>query len=230
MINADSRRVLLLVRSADAEALGTGATDVPTLNEGRLPRTTPPQGRSPRAFFLLVLALSVPFWLIGALTGGQLSPDLPVGSFIWVCPVVAASILAYRANGGAGLTAPLKRSVGDARFTAKMWYAPAVLLLPGIHALTYGVMRALGLPPPTVQFPVLPALDWRLPTSSPPRAKSWAGRATPSTHCKRAGTRSAPLSSWGWSGPRSTSCRWSRPTARQPGSPGGPSARWRSGS
>lgn len=49
--------------------------------------------RSPLKFFVLVFALSVPFWLLGAVTGGQLSPDLPVSALIFVCPVIAASIL-----------------------------------------------------------------------------------------------------------------------------------------
>jgi uncharacterized protein len=44
---------------------------------------------------VLVFALSIPFWLIGAATGLQLTADLPVSSFVWVCPVVAAAILAW---------------------------------------------------------------------------------------------------------------------------------------
>lgn len=48
---------------------------------------------------MLVFALSTPFWLLGAVTSRQLSADLPVSSFIWICPVIAAAILAYRENG-----------------------------------------------------------------------------------------------------------------------------------
>ena len=114
------------------------------------------------AFFVLVFALSIPFWLIGAATGLQLTADLPVSSFVWVCPVVAAAILAYREGGTAGLTALLGRSFDYARIREKRWYVPAVLLLPGVYAATYGVMRANGLPLPSVQFPVLAALAWFL--------------------------------------------------------------------
>ena len=113
-------------------------------------------------FFVLVFVLSVPFWIVGAATGLQLTPDLPVSSFIWVCPVIAASLLVYRENGTAGVAALLRRSVDYARIPGKIWYVLTVLLLPGIYAATYGVMRLVGMPLPTVQFPVLAALSWFL--------------------------------------------------------------------
>jgi membrane protease YdiL (CAAX protease family) len=122
--------------------------------------TTDPGDRSPLAFFVLVFVLSVPFWAVGAATGLQLTPDLPVSSFIWVCPVIAASLLVYREHGTAGVAALLRRAFDFARIQAKVWYVPTVLLLPGIYAATYGVMRLVGLPLPTVQFPALAALSW----------------------------------------------------------------------
>ena len=125
-------------------------------------KLTDPGDRSPRAFFVLVFVLSIPFWAVGAATGLQLTPDLPVSSFIWVCPVIAASLLEYRERGTAGVATLLKRSVDYTRVQDKRWYVPAVLLLPGIYAATYGVMRLVGLPLPTVQLPVLAALGWFL--------------------------------------------------------------------
>jgi membrane protease YdiL (CAAX protease family) len=122
--------------------------------------TTDPGDRSPLAFFVLVFVLSVPFWAVGAATGLQLTPDLPVSSFVWVCPAIAASLLEYRERGTAGVAALLRRSVDYARVQDKRWYVPAVLLLPGIYAATYGVMRLVGLPLPTVQIPVLAAVGW----------------------------------------------------------------------
>jgi uncharacterized protein len=114
--------------------------------------------RSPLSFFVLVFALAVPFWLLGAATGARLSPDLPVAALAFVCPVIAAAILSYRENGTPGVTGLLRRSFDYQRIRAKVWYLPVVLLLPGVYALTYGVMRLQGLPLPTVQFPVLAAL------------------------------------------------------------------------
>jgi uncharacterized protein len=119
-----------------------------------------PRAQSPLTFFVLVYALSTPLWVIGAVTGSQLSPDLPVSSFIWACPVIAASLLMYREHGTAGVFALLWRSFDYSRIRAKVWYVPAVLLLPGIYAVTYGVMHLLGTPLPALHFSLLAALGW----------------------------------------------------------------------
>ena len=46
--------------------------------------------RSPMKFFLLVFALSIPFWLAGGLTDLQLMPGLPVSALMAFCPMTAA--------------------------------------------------------------------------------------------------------------------------------------------
>jgi hypothetical protein len=125
-------------------------------------RTTDSGNRSPQAFFALVFVLSFPFWLVGAATGRQLTADLSVSSFIWICPVIAAAILVYRDRGTTGVIALLRRSFDYDRIRAKVWYVPAILWLPGIYAATYWVMRAIGLPLPAMQMPVLAALGWFL--------------------------------------------------------------------
>jgi hypothetical protein len=51
--------------------------------------------RGPLKFFMLVFALSVPFWLIGVASGIQILPGLPVSSLGAFCPLMAASILVY---------------------------------------------------------------------------------------------------------------------------------------
>jgi membrane protease YdiL (CAAX protease family) len=114
--------------------------------------------RSVGKFFLLVFALSIPFWLIGAVTPLELLPGLPVSSFAVFCPLIAASILVYREDKTAGVTELLRRSFDYRRITAKIWYVPAVLLMPGIAILAYGAMRLLRLPLPAPQFPGLAAL------------------------------------------------------------------------
>ncbi len=45
------------------------------------------------SFFLLVLALSAPFWIAGAVTGLELLPGLPLAAIMGVCPAAAAAIL-----------------------------------------------------------------------------------------------------------------------------------------
>lgn len=114
--------------------------------------------RSPLHFFLLVFTLCVPFWWIGAMTELQLLPGLPVSSLAAFCPLLAALILSYRAEKAAGMVELLKRSFDYKRIRAKVWYAPILLLAPGVHLLSYALMRRMGWPLPVPQFPVLAAV------------------------------------------------------------------------
>ena len=109
----------------------------------------------------------------------MLSPDLPVSSFISVCPVIAAAILVYRENGTTGVVALLRRAFDYERIRAKIWYVPTLLLLPGVYAATYAVMRARGLPLPTVQVPLLAAVVWALGffTAGQCEELGWSGYA-----------------------------------------------------
>src|SRR6185503_736368 len=47
-------------------------------------------GRSPAVFFLLVFALSGPFWLVASLGQIQLLPGLPLSAVMVLCPLVAS--------------------------------------------------------------------------------------------------------------------------------------------
>lgn len=109
-------------------------------------------------FFLLVFALAIPFLVIGAMTGIQLLPGLPVAALIAVCPAAAALILAHREDGSAGAKALLKRAFDYQRIRKKIWYAPILLLMPGVMVLSFGVMRWTGTPVPAPQIAVVPAL------------------------------------------------------------------------
>ncbi len=109
-------------------------------------------------FFLLVFGLSIPFWLMGALTGLELLPGLPVAALTAVCPMTAAMILVYRENKIAGVTALLKRSFDFKRIKAKVWYVPILLLMPVVSGLSFGVLRLTGTPVPAPQIAVVPTL------------------------------------------------------------------------
>jgi membrane protease YdiL (CAAX protease family) len=103
-------------------------------------------------FFLLVFALSIPFWLVGAATGLQLLPGLPVAALMFICPAAAALICVYKESKAAGVTQLLKRSFDFKRIRPKIWYLPITLLMPGIMVLSYGLMRVMGVPLPAPQF------------------------------------------------------------------------------
>ena len=114
-----------------------------------------PSYMSPLKFFLLVFALSTPFYVFGALTGFSLTPDLPVSVLMVVVPATAAAILLYREQGNAGVIALFKRSLDYKRIKTRIWYAPIILLKPSIVLLTYALLRVTGLPPPMPQFRIL---------------------------------------------------------------------------
>ena len=111
--------------------------------------------RSPLAFVTLVFALTVPFLLIGQVTGLELFPGLPVSALAAICPLVAAAILVARESGPAGVTELLKRSFDFRRIDKKIWYLPTLLLIPSLTLLAYVLMRMLGVALPAPDLPVL---------------------------------------------------------------------------
>jgi hypothetical protein len=116
------------------------------------------RSQSPLKFFILVFALTIPFWLIGAITGLELLPGLPVAAFGAFCPMLAALMLVYQENRTAGMTALLKRAFDCTRIKARLWYVPVLLLIPAVSVLSFGMLRLTGIEVPTPQIAVLPTL------------------------------------------------------------------------
>jgi membrane protease YdiL (CAAX protease family) len=117
---------------------------------GRDPAT--PRIKSPQAYVVLTFVLSIPFWLVGAVTKLQILPSLPVSSLMAVCPLIAAAILVYRENGRAGVLELLKRSFDFKRVRDTIWYVPTILLMPGIMIGSYIALRLMGVHLPDPQF------------------------------------------------------------------------------
>jgi uncharacterized protein len=146
---------------------------------------SPPVARTLRArsllkFFVLVFSISAPFWIVGAVTGLQLFPGLPVAAFAVVCPAAAASILAYRESRAAGVAALLNRSFDYKRIKAKEWYAPVFLLMPAVMVLSYGLQRMMGrvFSPPDLTLPVAVAMSFAFVVSALAEEIGWSGYAT----------------------------------------------------
>jgi uncharacterized protein len=117
-----------------------------------------PRNRSALTYFVLTFALSVPFWIAGALTKFQILPTIPVSALGLVCMVGAASILVYRENGWSGVLVFLERSFDFKRVKAKIWYLPTILLMPCVMVLSYVVMRLMGVALPVPQFSLVTTL------------------------------------------------------------------------
>jgi uncharacterized protein len=108
---------------------------------------------TPTQFFLLVLLLSVPFYLLGAV-GGQL-PILtaqPASALMAFMPMIAALILVYRVRGREGAANLLKRALDFDRVSSMGWVLVAASLLPVVAVLQYGVLQLIGTALPAPQF------------------------------------------------------------------------------
>ena len=117
--------------------------------------------RSLRDFVLLEFALSIPFWGIGALAQAQVIPDHVLFRAAWsLTPMMAATILVYRASKGAGVKAFFARIVDFARIQDKRWYAVIFLAGPLLVFLQYGVARHSGLPIPPPHLTLLVPLSF----------------------------------------------------------------------
>jgi membrane protease YdiL (CAAX protease family) len=109
--------------------------------------------RSPVKFFLLVFALSIPFWLVQP-------RDWPISASVGA-PLLAALILVYREAGGRGVRRILSRVFDQRRIRKKIWYVPIIFLMPLLYLLSYLVMRLMGLPfpdEPYIPFLLIPLL------------------------------------------------------------------------
>jgi uncharacterized protein len=110
---------------------------------------------APTAFFLLVLLLSVPFYLLGAM-GGRL-PMLtaqPASALMAFMPMIAALILVYRVHGSHGASSLLKRALYFDWIRGIRWYLVAVCLLPIVALLQYGALHLIGTGLPAPQFAI----------------------------------------------------------------------------
>ncbi len=107
--------------------------------------TAEPQ-RNVTAFFVLTLVLTIPIWILAAITYPALPEEVPVTPFVFVVvfvPLASALILTYRANGSEGAKELLRRSFDYKRITRKIWYVPIFVLWPVIFSLGYGLLVLL---------------------------------------------------------------------------------------
>lgn len=111
----------------------------------------------PLTYFLLLFAITVPFWIFG----GERLPipiKLPVSALAAFNPAIAALILVHRQSGFDGLKEFLRKAWDYRRIKNKTWYLPILFLIPLISVLSYAVMRFTGWPlPDPIRIPILMA-------------------------------------------------------------------------
>jgi len=139
--------------------------------------------KSPFKFIVFVYILSIPFWIIGALTkstGALTRVNIPVSALMAVCPVIAALIFTFREEGSGGAKRLLARTFDYKRIDRKIWYAPILLLMPVVAILAYAVMRLADSPLPQhiyLPFKILPIFFVVFFVSATGEELGWSGYA-----------------------------------------------------
>src|SRR3712207_9135032 len=84
----------------------------------------------------------------------------------------------------------------------KIWYAPALLLMPAAMVLMFGLMRSTGLSLPSPEFPVMaaPALFVAFFFSALGEELGWSGYATDPLQDRRGARRAAAIMGWAAAG------------------------------
>lgn len=102
----------------------------------------------PLVFFVLIYAMSVPFWYISVHLGASGLPDnIPLTDIgATLSPATAACILIYIENGKLGLKQFLSRVYDYRRIERKRWLIICIILLPTLYAITYAAMQFSNLP------------------------------------------------------------------------------------
>lgn len=116
-----------------------------------------PPGRSPLKFTALVFGLSIPFLAADVVAGhlaDRLPINLPASALMAVCPAAAAAILVRREGTPGGVGRLLRRALDHRKIANKLWYLPALLLMPGVALVSYAAMRLLRQPLPEPQIPL----------------------------------------------------------------------------
>lgn len=88
-------------------------------------------------FFALVLALSVPFWVLGGVTKDSILPGLPISALMVLAPALAALLLVFKEGRIRAVRRFLKRLIDCKKMTSWAWVVslgtmPAVMVGSGV--------------------------------------------------------------------------------------------------
>lgn len=153
-------------------------------------------------FFALVLALSLPFWVLDAAAGGApdwLPIDLPLSALAAGVPALAALLLAGREAGGVRGFLQASIRTGDRPW---IWLSLAAVLFPAALVLTYGARVAMGeaLPSPLASPPVVAGLAVMFLAGGLGEELGWQGYAYPRLASRRGAAAAVSVIAVFWIG------------------------------
>jgi membrane protease YdiL (CAAX protease family) len=136
--------------------------------------------RSPATFVVLVVALSVPFWVVGTFVPGVRLVGLPVSALLFVAPLGAALILIVREEGRAAAMVLVRRTLAFGSVRPRLLYLPLLTVLPAIYASSWLVQRGAGrpVPPPDVALGTLAVVVALFLVTAVAEEAGWSGYAT----------------------------------------------------
>jgi len=95
-------------------------------------------------FFLLVILLSIPFWILGKIFPVELLPGLPVGSLMIITPTLAAIIISRHKNSLISTRQLLGKALDFNRIYKKNWYLIYILFNPFVAVIVFLLLILFG--------------------------------------------------------------------------------------
>ena len=123
-----------------------------------MPDRKSPMTKSPLIFFILVFALSIPFYLLG-ISGARLPglSILPASALMAFMPMCAALILVYRQRGIDGINALLTHAFDFRTHNGMVWILVALLFIPVACTVEFLVLWLIGIDIPLPEIEPGPA-------------------------------------------------------------------------
>jgi membrane protease YdiL (CAAX protease family) len=103
------------------------------------------QDRSATAFFILLVIIALPVWLVSGRLGVISALRIPTSDLaLAFSPLVAAFAITAGREGWRAATKLLARAVDPTSMRGGRWNAGVVLIPPAVYATSWGVMRLVG--------------------------------------------------------------------------------------
>lgn len=109
-------------------------------------------------FYLILIVISVPFWILGAMAeelAKMLPINLPISALMFVCPLIATIIVNYKEYKGNSIRGVMKRVFDYKKINNKRWYVPIIGLVPAVMLISFLVMKLVGMPLPKPVIPII---------------------------------------------------------------------------